>query len=158
MSTLGMYERSVSSALCAKLVHVYLAHHELFFQREAFRLCHQGTVLVDERIAPINHVLRTLAEATRAVYVTAYQSGTLLRKQALKVGVLADEIIGCREVKYDVGSRQHEVVRRGQWRPYVLTKFYAELHAACRLEQRFFATHAHPTAGVANHNRFCKVV
>ena len=72
MSTLGMYERGVSSALCAKFVHVYLAHHELFFQREALRLCHQGAVLIDERIAAINHVLRALAEAARTIHVAAY--------------------------------------------------------------------------------------
>ena len=93
MSTLGMYERGVSSALCAKLVHIYLAHHELFFQREALRLCHQSAVLIDERVAAINHVLRALAEAARTIYVAAYQSGTLLCKQTLKVGVLADEVV-----------------------------------------------------------------
>src|SRR5574344_886934 len=72
---------AVDAAFCAQTLDIHLPHHHLLFEREAFRLGYNYTVLVYQGIAAIDHILCALAETTAAIDISRHGTSTLLGKK-----------------------------------------------------------------------------
>ena len=139
---LGIDECRVGMSLGAQAFHVYLGYLHLGLQREALALSQQQAVLENHGIAAIDHILSRLAEATRAVHITAHRAGTLLSQKRAQVGVLAYQLIAGRTVQDNVGTGHRQVVAGGNGSPYVLADFYSKLHTVAGIEELGFCRHA----------------
>ena len=69
-------------------------------------LSQKRTVLIHETFACEHYILGALTISASAEYIAADETGTLLRKQTLEVGMLAHPFIISAQIEYDVGSMQ----------------------------------------------------
>ena len=75
---LGIGKGGIVASLAAQPLHIDLCRLHLALQGEAFALGQQPTVLVDEGIATVDHVLRALAETRAAVHIGRNRARALL--------------------------------------------------------------------------------
>ena len=92
-------------------------------------------ILINHRIAAIDHILRRFAKATAGIDVPTDGAGTLLSQKRLQIVVLANDLVAGREVEDDVGTCHRQIVARRNRCPHVLADLYAKLHAVSRHEE-----------------------
>ena len=126
---------AVATALGAQAVDVDLTHHQLWLQREPIRLLDKASVLDDQGVATIDHILRALSVATSAIYIARDIACALLLQEVDQVVVLAYQLVGGREIEDDVRPAESQFGARRVGCPYVLADLYAKARVAVSVEE-----------------------
>ncbi len=119
-------------------------------EHEPFAFSQQRTVLINQRAARIDDILRALAKTATAVDIARGRSGALLGHQAPQVVVLANEFVAGGQVEDEVGAGQGQHVAGGRGAPHVFADFDAEEGTAHRAEQLRTGGHQDTVARIAN--------
>ena len=126
MVALSVGISTVWTTLIAQFLHIDLRNDGLWVKAEALALSQNVSVLADEGITAIHHVLCAFAKATATVDIPRYRTGALLREQLFQIAMLSYKVVACREIEYQFCSRKGEFVARRIWRPYIFAYFHAE--------------------------------
>ena len=119
-------EGGIGTTLSTQILHIYLAHHQLWLQTKALITSQQPTVLINQSVASIHHVGTRLSKATGAIHIATDASSTLLTKQLAQVSILAYHLITGRKVEDDVSPMKRVIRARWDRCPDILTQFDAE--------------------------------
>ena len=148
-AALRVHKCGVVATVGPEALHVDLGLHDLRFQRETLAFGQATAILVNQGVATIHHVLCALAKACRAIHICAHGACALLCEQTGQVLMLAQKLIGSREVEHDVGTRQGQVVAGRCRGPHVLTNLHTKHGAIGRAEELGGGSQRHHVARIA---------
>ena len=126
----------IAAAFCTQQFNVYVSDTQLWRKGKTLPLVQQLPILIDNGIAAIDHILRTLPETTAAIDISTHGTGTLLSQQGLQIVMFANQFITCREIKDQVCASQCQMVAWRNGGPHIFTDFHSKLHTAFQFEQK----------------------
>ncbi len=123
---LGVDIGAVASPLRPQPVDVNLAYDQLGLDAEPLRLLDEPSVLENQRIATIHNILCALAISASAIDVATDVACALLLQEVNEVAVLANQLVGCREVEDDVRPTKCQLCAWRIGRPHILAYLHGE--------------------------------
>ena len=86
------------------------------------------TIFEYQRVSTIYCVLCRFTESATGIHITADRTGTLLSQQRFQIRMLANQLVASREVQYDVGTSQCQIVAWWYGGPHILADLRTKLH------------------------------
>ena len=108
--SLSHYESGVGTALASQTFNVNLHNLQLCILAEAVGLAQQFSVLGNDGIATVNHILCALSKSATRIYIGGNGACALLSDELTQIFMLANEFVARRKIYDDVGTSQSEIV------------------------------------------------
>ena len=122
----GVAKTSLTHSALGQALGVDVRGDHLLVVGEAFRLCLQVAVLVDERVAVPSQVCGRFSRARGRIKVSCNALAGLAGAQVLSVVGLADRDVRGRQIREYCRTRQRRVRARRDRRPHVLADFHVK--------------------------------